>query len=87
MALSVAGEMYVNFGRTGGVFALVVYGFLIGWLFSYFARLAKKNILWWAWAPFVMLTTLEAEWNLVEVVNHVTKSLFVMIVLLDLVRS
>lgn len=84
MALSVAGEFYANFGRLGGIVAMYVYGFLVGFLFSRFARLAKKNVLWWAWAPFVMLTTLEAEWNLVDVVNQVTKSLVVMMALLCL---
>ncbi|OIO35919.1 MAG: hypothetical protein AUJ72_06250 [Candidatus Omnitrophica bacterium CG1_02_46_14] len=82
MALSSVGEMYANFGRLGGTIAMYLYGFLIGFIFSRFARLAKKNIMWWAWAPFVMLTTLEAEWNVADVLNHVTKSLLVMLVLL-----
>ncbi len=82
MELSDVGEMYANLGRLGGVTGMYVYGLSMRLIFSRFARLAKKNILWWAWAPFVMLTTLEAEWNVTEVLNHITKSLLVMVALL-----
>ena len=85
MALGVAGEMYANFGRIGGILSTFVYGLLIGFIFSKFNRLAEKDILWWAWAPFVLLPCIEAEWNLVDVLNHITKSSIVMIGLIYLI--
>ena len=82
MALGIAGEMYANFGKTGGITAMAVYGMLIGWLFSRFARLAKTNPIWWAWAPFVLLSAVEAEWNMVEILNNIVKSLMAMFLLI-----
>ena len=82
MALGVAGEMYANFGSLGGVLATLVYGIFIGLIFSRFARLAKHSTLWWAWAPFVLLAAIEAEWNLGDILNHTIKSLIVMIALI-----
>ncbi|MBI4353093.1 MAG: hypothetical protein HY593_04110 [Candidatus Omnitrophica bacterium] len=82
MALGAVGEMYVNFGRGGGVLAVFVYGLVLGFLFRRFAKWASGNLLWWAWVPFVLLFAVEAEWNLADVLNHVTKSLVVMLVLI-----
>ncbi len=79
MAFGTAGEMYINFGRLGGVLCMLCYGLMVGFIYSRFARLAKKEVLWWAWVPLVLLTTIEAEWNLVDVLNHIVKSLAVMI--------
>lgn len=84
MAMGVAGEMYANFGLAGGVAGMFVYGWMIGAAFSLFKRFSQQNILWWAWAPFVLLTTLEAEWNFFEVFNHIAKSGLVMAILLYL---
>lgn len=82
MALGIAGEMYVNFGSWGGVLMTGLYGIMIGFIFSRFARFAKRNVLWWAWMPSVLLVTLEAEWNLADILNHMTKSFLVMIVII-----
>lgn len=80
MDLSIAGEMYVNYGRTGGLIGVLVVGILLGLLFRLFVRWSRQSVLWWAWAPFVMLYTAKAEGGLAEPMNHVVKSFVVMMI-------
>lgn len=87
MALGVVGEMYANFGTLGGIFAIFVYGLIVGRLFSFFATKAQTNILWYAWLPFTLLWVVEAEWNLVDIMNHFVKSFMVMIFLITIYRK
>jgi hypothetical protein len=81
MGLGVAGEMYANFGSWRGVFGVFVYAYIIGFMIKKFLLAARKNILWFSWIPFVLLSTVIAEWNIMEVANGVFKSLIVMIAL------
>lgn len=78
MGLSLAGEMYVNFGRSGGLLGVFVLGYLLGQLYRFFLRWSRESVLWWAWAPYVMLNTMQAESGLGEAFNHVVKSSIVM---------
>jgi hypothetical protein len=82
MDLSVAGEMYANFGRFGGILAVLGYGVLLGLLFRLFTRWARTSVLWWSWAPFVMLHTAKAEGSFAEPLNHIVKSFIVMLVVI-----
>jgi hypothetical protein len=79
MNLSPAGEMYANFGRTGGLVAMFVFGIALGFVYLWFVRWARASPLWWAWAPYVMLYTMQAENGIGEGVNHVAKSFIVML--------
>ncbi len=85
LALGVVGEMYVNFSRGGGILAMFIYGLFIGLVFRGFSGLAAKNSLWWALAPVVLLVCIEAEWNLSDILNHVTKALIVILILVRVV--
>lgn len=78
MNLSIPGEMYANFGRTGGVIAVFVYGVCVGMIFRMFLRWSRRSPLWWAWAPYVLLATLSAEDGLGETLNRLTKTMLVM---------
>jgi hypothetical protein len=79
MNLSPAGEMYANFGRNGGLVAMLLYGVGLGLVFFRFASWAEGSPLWWAWAPYVMLYTMQAENGIGEGVNHVAKSFVLML--------
>jgi len=79
MALGISGEMYANFGVIGGIIGTFFYGLLIGLIFSKFANLAHQNVIWWAWAPFILIGAFEAEWNLVDTLNYIVKSSLVML--------
>jgi hypothetical protein len=79
MNLSPAGEMYANFGRGGGLVAMLLFGVALSLVYYRFASWAHGSPLWWAWAPYVMLYTMQAENGIGEGVNHVAKSFIVML--------
>ena len=83
--LSIAGEMYANFGRTGAWLGVFVYGLWIGFVFRFFVQWSRQSPLLWAWVPYVMLWTVTAESGLAETLNQVTKSFVVMLVVTTLV--
>jgi len=87
MNLSPAGEMYANFGPMGGVIGLFIFALGLGLLYGVFARWAMDSPLWWAWAPYVMLYTMQAETGIGEAVNHVARSLLVMMIVVWLVPA
>jgi hypothetical protein len=87
MNLSAPGEMYANFGATGGLIGVFVFALGLGLLYGMFARWAMDSILWWAWAPYVMLYTMQAETGIGEAVNHVARTLLVMVVVMWLVPA
>jgi hypothetical protein len=77
--LAIAGEMYANFGRWG-IAAVLAYGLALGWVFGLLVRWSRRSQLWWAWAPFVLYSTVSAEMGTNEIFNQVSKSLFVVTV-------
>lgn len=79
MNLSPAGEMYANFGANGGLIGMLLFGVALGMLYRMFAIWAHSSPLWWAWAPYVMLYTMQAENGLGESINHVAKSSLLML--------
>jgi hypothetical protein len=85
MNLSSAGEMYANFGRTGGLVGIFLFAIGLGLLYRVFARWAFDSPLWWAWAPYVMLYTMQAETGIGEAVNHVARSFLVMMLVVSTV--
>jgi hypothetical protein len=87
MNLSPPGEMYANFGPKGGLIGVFVFALGLGLLYGMFARWAMDSILWWAWAPYVMLYTMQAETGIGEAVNHVARSLLVMVVVVWVVPA
>lgn len=80
MNLSIPGEMYANFGYAGGILGVFAYALCIGLIFRWIAGWARRSPLWWAWAPFLLLSTLSAEDGFGETINQVTKALLVMLV-------
>jgi hypothetical protein len=84
MDLSVAGEMYANYGYWGGLLGVFVFGLLIGAVYRAFLRLGERSRLWWAWAPFVLLYSTRAENSVGEVTNLVVKSAIVMVAVISL---
>ena len=87
MNLSPPGGMYANFGPRGGLIGVFVFALGLGLLYRVFARWAMDSILWWAWAPYVMLYAMQAETGIGEAVNHVARSLLVMVVVVWVVPA
>jgi hypothetical protein len=78
MNLSVAGEMYANFGRLGGIVGVFAFAYCLGLIYRRFALLAEISPLWWAWAPYILLYAMMAENGIGEGVNQIVKSLVIM---------
>jgi hypothetical protein len=87
MDLSVAGEMYVNFGYWGGLFGIFIIGLFIGGVYRIFLRWGYHSPLWWAWAPFVLLYSTRAENSIAEVTNLFVKSAIVMMAVIAMVPA
>jgi hypothetical protein len=58
---------------------MFLFGVALGFVYLWFVRWARGSPLWWAWAPYVMLYTMQAENGIGEGVNHVAKSFIVML--------
>ncbi len=79
--------MYANFGPTGGLVGVFLFALGLGLLYGVFARWAMDSPLWWAWAPYVMLYTMQAETGIGEAVNHVARSFLVLMVVVWVVPA
>jgi hypothetical protein len=77
MNLSIAGEMYANYGPAWGLFGVGAVAVLVGLIFRGFALRGRRSPLWYAWAPYVLLYAVQAENGLGEEINQITKSLIV----------
>lgn len=75
MGISVLGEAYVNFGKTGGSIFMLVWGLLIGFVAKYLLVLARKQPTLIVWAPLIFLQVVKAETELLVVLNHGIKAI------------
>jgi hypothetical protein len=78
MCISPTGEMYANFGVNGGILGMGLFGLCLGLLYRWMGRLAVRESVWWAWAPFILLWALKAEEDLSNIENWIVKALIVM---------
>lgn len=87
MNLSIPGEMYANWGLTGAWLGSFAVGILLGWVFLQFALRARRSILWFAWAPYVLIGAMSPEMGLAEVLNSVSKSAVLMFAIVYMMPS
>lgn len=87
MDLSIAGETFANYGYWGGLLGVFVFGLFIGSVYRVFLRLGRRSLLWWAWAPFVLLYSTRAENSIGEVSNLIVKSAIVMLAVISVVPA
>lgn len=73
MNLGFAGEMYANFGSTGGIIGCGVYALLIGFLFRVICKRAMTNPIWWSLVPFIFYAAVKAEEDVLYVLNWTIK--------------
>ncbi len=77
MNLGYAGEMFANFGYTGGIVAGLLYSLFLGLLFRIVYIKTRNTNLWWMFVPYVGHYALKAETGLAETVNWLFKALVV----------
>jgi hypothetical protein len=87
MGLGIIGEMYANFGQAGGIAGTFAYALLLGFAFTFFARKALLNPLWWAVGSVVLLPAVEPGINIEDISNHVVKGAVVLVVLWKLLPA
>jgi hypothetical protein len=74
MGISIAGEGYANYGRTGGIIFMFFWGLFIGWVWQKLGDLTKIYPTLFIWAPIIFLQVVKAETELVVVLNHLIKA-------------
>ena len=75
MSISLVGEGYVNFGKTGGIVFMFVVGVFFSLLISMFMWIVRYQPLYLTFFPLIFWQAIKAETDLVTVLNHLTKSL------------
>lgn len=80
MGISIVGEAYGNFARFGGIIFMAVWGFFLGKIWLFLWRKIRYNIIFIAFIPLIFLQVIKAETELVVVLNHLIKSMFVVFV-------
>jgi hypothetical protein len=87
MNLGMIGELYANFGATGSIVGCFAYGLLLSLLFRRIAHWAEASPLWWAWAPYLVVSTVSAELGTSEVLGQLVKSLAIFAAVTTLSRN
>lgn len=82
MNLGLAGEMYANFGFTGGIIACSCCAFIFGLMFRVICRRAFVHPLWWSLVPFIFYASVKAEDDVAFVLNWMVKGAVVLAVVL-----
>ncbi|MGJ8548644.1 hypothetical protein [Winogradskyella wichelsiae] len=79
MGISIIGEAYGNFGKTGGIIFMGLWGFFLVKVWSKLFKIVLNNIVFISFLPLAFLQVIKAETELVVVLNHLIKSLIVIL--------
>lgn len=86
MGISVLGEAWANFGHWGTIF-MFAWGAALGLATRAIAYLTRVFPTIIAWTPLIFLQAVKAETEFAQVLNHITKSILVVIFLLWIMRA
>ena len=78
MNLGLIGEAYANYGVTGGMVFMFVYGLFFSFIFSIILNASIKAKDFIFWIPFVFFYVIKAEEDFTTMFNQFVKSLMVM---------
>jgi hypothetical protein len=79
MNISLLGEGWANFGYFGGILFMFGVGFFYSLAYRWFSNFILKYPLYFFFIPLVFLYTIKAEDDLVTPLNHLVKTVFVLI--------
>lgn len=75
MGTSVLGEAYANYGTSGGILFMLLWGIAISFFFSLVMSFSvNKHLTLILWIPLIFLQVIKAETELVVVLNHLIKA-------------
>lgn len=81
MSLGVIGDFYLNFGKTGTVIVMFLFGYFIAWIKRYFiVNFVHSNPINLIWLPFIFSYLIRPGNEFYMVLNHLFKALVVLIV-------
>jgi hypothetical protein len=81
MSLGVIGDFYLNFGKTGTVLAMFLFGYFIAWVKRYFVvNFVHSNPINLIWIPFIFSYLIRPGNEFYMVLNHLFKAIIVLIV-------
>ena len=86
MTIGVIGDIYINFGLFGSIFALFFLGMFFSWFFNWFFRkFIYSNPINLIWLPFLFSYLIRPGNELYMVLNHLIKGLFVCLIVIKLI--
>ena len=80
MGMSIVGEAYANFGVGGGILFMAIWAFFLMRVWFFLVRQVGKRELLVFFLPLIFLQVIKAETELVVVLNHLVKSLMLVLV-------
>ncbi len=86
MNLGLVGEAYANYGLSGGVFFMFLFGVFVNVVLSivyFYGRKTPEIVLW---IPFLFLYMIKAEDDFATMINQFTKALYIMFGLFIVMR-
>jgi hypothetical protein len=87
MGISIIGESYGNFGLYFGVLFMFIWGLFLASIWSRLYSFILKNIVYICFIPLIFLQVIKAETELVVVLNHLIKSLIVVILFIFIYKQ
>lgn len=87
MGVSLVGEAYANYGYMGTIYFLFFWGFFLSSVFTLILFMSTRYPTFWLWIPLMFNQVIKAETDLVVVLNHLTKSLILVLVIFWIARK
>ena len=79
MGISLLGEGYANYGVSGAWIFMILIGLFYSIIFSFLTRYSRRYPTILLWLPLIFLQVIKAETELVVVLNHLVKSLILVL--------
>lgn len=86
MGISLVGEAYANYGYEGSIYFMLIWGIFISTVVYFIFRLSEYYVSMWLWLPMIFNQVVKAETDLVVVLNYLTKSLVLVILIFIISR-
>lgn len=87
MGVSVVGEAYANFGKTGSWIFMFLWGVFLAWAYGILVKYGVKRPVIFVFIPLIFLQVIKAETELYVVLNHFVKSILLVFILLFFARK
>jgi hypothetical protein len=80
MNISIIGEAYANYGRTGGMVFMLFIGLVFSFILRFILLKSQENSTLLLWIPFLFLQVIKAETDLITTLNYVVKASIAMFI-------